>query len=191
MIATTHPMARLADEVEAHFASLESATEAVGALELAGIKAAELSVAGATDTTRDSAGTSAGDASVAGRIAVRATVGAVLGGMLGAAIGAIAGEAIVLQSGGVNGYGGGVIVGLGALVTAIVCFVIGAFIGGESALPMSEQPEPARQALAAPLAIVHVRVADAAAELRAEAILLQRHPIALHRIVRGRHLIAA
>lgn len=191
MIATTRPIAPLSDEVEAHFASLESATEAVGALELAGIKAAEVSVAGATDTARVTTAMSSDDARVAGRIAVRASVGAVLGGMLGAAIGAIAGEAVVLQSGGVNGYGGGVIVGLGALVTAIVCFVIGAFIGGESALPMSEQPEPARQALAAPLAIVHVRVADAAAELRAEDILLRRHPIALHRIVRGHHLTAA
>jgi hypothetical protein len=191
MIATTRPMAPLADEVEAHFASLESATEAVGALELAGIKAAELSVASATVTADVAASTGAEDARVAGRIAVRASAGAVRGGMLGAAIGAIAGEVVVLQSGGVTGYSGGVIVGLGALVTAIVCMVIGAFIGGESALPMSEQPEPARQALAAPRAIVHVRIVDAAAELRAEDILRQRHPIALHRVIHGRDLTAA
>ena len=172
--------------LEAEYASIRNAEQAVSALEWAGIEPANVNVEGpAVERAFYRRDTQQRDTKVAQSMIRRAGIGVLIGatfaGLSGGIIGLIVGRAY-----GLSGYDAWLTSGLGALLGGIIGTNIGAFIGGEMALNINEAAEFKFEEDTHEPALVRVQVTDEKAADRALTILRAKKPMSVQHLENGR-----
>ncbi len=173
--------------VEAEYPTMKGATQAMSALEWAGIEAANVAMAGpAIERAFYKRDTQQRDTRLARDMIKRAGGTAVVGIIVLGILGGIAGL-VVGRLWGLDGYNSWLTSGLGALLGLIIGGEGGAMIGGEAALNMNEASEfkydDSEEGVPA---IVRVHVHDEKMAQRAATILQAKHPRSMQCLADGR-----
>jgi hypothetical protein len=173
--------------VEAEYPTMEGATQAMSALEWAGIEAVNVNLAGpAVEEAFYKRDTQQRDTRVARDMVKRAGGGALISIIVLGFAGGIAGL-IVGRASGLSAYDAWLTCGLGALLGGLIGGFVGAMVGGEVALNMNEASEfkydDSEEGMPA---IVRVHVRDEKMAQRAATILQAKHPRTMQCLADGR-----
>jgi hypothetical protein len=178
---------RAQEAIEAEYATLKRAEEAVSALEWAGIDPANVVVGGpAVQHAEAQTDTELRDTRIFKDVGGHALTGIVIGGATGFIVG---GVAALVASSVVWGAGGRemwLATGLGALIGAIVGGILGAILGGETALNINDTAELKYEDVPPERAFVRVTLEDSQNSERVTTILEAKQPVRVQRLGGGR-----